>query len=322
MNDLKNCPVCGLDNVTIQLRGSGALSNGNSSYGQIDSVNCKRCGEFCIYRSDVSHYEAENILPNYCLSARIRELNDQDDQNIKDIPLGKKEIDRIIKLLPTYNPLEKQHKLLYNIMRKSEFPGDKVSLVPIHDLPLAWAVSIEEFTFYINSLEGRKLITKEFFRGNFDVTILADGWEYLVKCSTNFEEKTQAFVAMSFSDDMGPFWENPIKQAIKDAGYTPYRIGVEPHSDKIDVKIMSEIKNSRFIVADVTEQKHGVYFEAGFALGLGLPVIWCVKKEDLKNVHFDTRQYNHIVWETEKELKYQLYNFICAIIGKRRVAAI
>lgn len=91
---------------------------------------------------------------------------------------------------------------------------------------------------------------------------------------------------------------------------------MEPHVDRIDTKIITEIKNSRFIVADVTEQKHGVYFEAGYALGLGLPVIWCVCKDHLPNVHFDTRQYNHIVWESEYDLKEQLYNFICAIIGK------
>ncbi len=85
----------------------------------------------------------------------------------------------------------------------------------------------------------------------------------------------------------------------------------------IDVKIMAEIKNSRFLVADVTQQNKGVYFEAGYALGLGLPVIWCIKEDDLKNVHFDTRQYNHITYKTEDELKEKLYDFVCAIIGKR-----
>ena len=83
---------------------------------------------------------------------------------------------------------------------------------------------------------------------------------------------------MSFSDDLKPIWEGPIYKAIKKAGYKPYRVDAEPHSDRIDVKIISEIKNSRFVVADITEQKRGVYFEAGFALGLGLPVIMVCQK--------------------------------------------
>ena len=36
----------------------------------------------------------------------------------------------------------------------------------------------------------------------------------------------------------------------------------------------------------------------------------------LKNVHFDTNQYNLIIWKTPDDLEDQLYDFICAIIGK------
>jgi nucleoside 2-deoxyribosyltransferase len=150
----------------------------------------------------------------------------------------------------------------------------------------------------------------------FSVAITADGWDYLERHDRNIEDRTQAFVAMSFSEDLKPIWEGPIYNAIKKAGYKPYRADAEPHSERIDAKIISEIKYSRFVVADVTEQKHGVYFEAGYALGMGLPVLWCVHKDDLEKVHFDTRQYNHIVWQAPDELENKLFDFICAIIGK------
>ena len=94
---------------------------------------------------------------------------------------------------------------------------------------------------------------------------------------------------MSFSADLKSIWEGPICNAIKKAGYKPYRGDAEPHIDRIDAKIISEIKNSRFVVADVTDQNRGVYFEAGYTLGLGLPVLWCVREDDLDNVHFDIR---------------------------------
>ena len=121
---------------------------------------------------------------------------------------------------------------------------------------------------------------------------------------------------MSFHGDLKPAWEDGISPALKKAGYRPYRFDAEPHIDRIDTKIITEIKNSRFLVADVTLQRPGVYFEAGYAIGLGLPVFWCVRSDDLKNVHFDTRQYNHIVWEDEKCLAEQLHLFVAAIIGK------
>jgi nucleoside 2-deoxyribosyltransferase len=154
----------------------------------------------------------------------------------------------------------------------------------------------------------------------FSVVITADGWDYLEQHDRRIEDRTQAFVAMSFSEDLKPIWEGPIYRAIEKAGYKPYRVDAEPHSDRIDAKIISEIKNSRFIVADVTKQRQGVYFEAGYALGLGLPVIWCVKEDELKDVHFDTRQYQHIDWKSETDLETRLYDFICAIIGKAKAA--
>ena len=109
-----------------------------------------------------------------------------------------------------------------------------------------------------------------------------------------------------------------IRPAISDAGFKPYRVDAEPHVDRIDAKIVTEIKNSKFLVADVTEHKLGVYFEAGYAFGFGLPVIWTVRDDELSKAHFDTRQYNHIVWQSPTELKEKLYFVICAVIGKNK----
>jgi nucleoside 2-deoxyribosyltransferase len=71
------------------------------------------------------------------------------------------------------------------------------------------------------------------------------------------------------------------------------------------------------VVADITEQKNGVDFEAGYARGLGLPVIWSVRKDDAKNVHFDGAQYKQIRWESAKELGEVLFGYICTIVGQR-----
>ncbi|MCD6262375.1 MAG: nucleoside 2-deoxyribosyltransferase [Deltaproteobacteria bacterium] len=149
------------------------------------------------------------------------------------------------------------------------------------------------------------------------MVITAAGWEYIEKDEANLASKTQGFVAMSFDKTLLPVYENAIAPAIEATGYRPHRVDSKPHLERIDAKIIAEIKNSRFIVADVTQQKAGVYYEAGFAHGLGIPVIWCVRHDDLNNVHFDTRQYNHILWETEDELKEKLQDVILATIGKK-----
>ena len=51
-------------------------------------------------------------------------------------------------------------------------------------------------------------------------------------------------------------------------------------------------------------------------MGLGLPVLWSVREDDLQNVHFDTRQYNYIIWRAADDLEQQLYNRVSAVIGR------
>jgi len=291
------CPICKRDeDIKIS-----HLSKNMASY------ECPVCGK----------YEAPSIWPTACpiktpdrkLSAWIREQNDQG----KHPELTDEGIEILQASIPDYKPSEKQIKLLKAIERRSAAPGDKVTLNLEEDFSLAYADSLREFNFYLQALTRRNLVEMPSDR----VKITSDGWDYLDKHASDLEEKTQGFVAMSFSPEMKSMWEKAIKPAIQQAGYTACRVDEQPHNDNIIFKIMAEIKNSRFVVADVTEQRNGVYFEAGYALGLGVPVIWSVRKDDAANVHFDTAQYNQIRWETPEELREGLFDYICAIIGKR-----
>lgn len=301
-----------------------AVSNGNTAcpickYSQgvarnridseTESCRCPVCGNYRI----PFDWAAINVSspPNHKLSGWIREQNEQGEEP----ELTSKQIEILENSLPNYRPIEKQLRLLRAIARRSDPPGKQVTLNADRDVPLAYSRDSNELAFYLRALEERKLLKSSTVIWN--VTIMPGGWDYLDEHASDLEVKTQAFVAMSFSDKMKPRWKDAIKPAIEEAGYTAYRVDEELHSDNIIFKIMAEIKNSRFVVADVTEQKNGVYFEAGYALGLGLPVIWCVRKDDVGNMHFDTAQYNQIRWESADQLKDSLYDFICAIIGKR-----
>ena len=92
------------------------------------------------------------------------------------------------------------------------------------------------------------------------------------------------------------------------------RMDLKEHNQKICDAIIAEIRRSRFLVADFTGHRGGVYFEAGYALGLGIPVIWTCREDELADTHFDTRQYNHVVWKNEKDLFEKLKRRIEATI--------
>jgi hypothetical protein len=81
-------------------------------------------------------------------------------------------------------------------------------------------------------------------------------------------------------------------------------------------KVFGDIRRAPFLVADFTEHRNGVYLEAGFARGLGIPVIHTCRKDHLDKTHFDTAQFNHVVWSTAEELKTKLFHRIIASIGE------
>jgi hypothetical protein len=131
----------------------------------------------------------------------------------------------------------------------------------------------------------------------------------------SYVASAQGFVAMWFDEQMGSAWEDGFYPAIDGAGYVPQRIDRKEHVNKICDEIIAEIRRSRFVVADFTGQRGGVYYEAGYAGGRDIPVIWTCRKDDFEKVHFDIRQYNCIVWETPQELARKLKVRIEAVIG-------
>jgi len=128
-------------------------------------------------------------------------------------------------------------------------------------------------------------------------------------------QSNKCFVAMSFDNKLTDTRET-IKTAINDVGFEPILID-EIHIDSevtINDTLIAEIKKSKFLVADFTQHKHGVYFEAGFALGLKRPVIYLCQFEDFPNTHFDTNHYPHIIYKNLDELKEKLQTKIEAWI--------
>lgn len=129
------------------------------------------------------------------------------------------------------------------------------------------------------------------------------------------------FVAMSFAPNREDIFSIGIKPAVESLGYTALRIDTQPHNDKIDSRIIELIMKSRFVVADFTDQRNGVYYEAGFAKGLGLPVIQTCMNEDFNNMHFDVRSINTLHYDTPSKLMPILKKQIAETIGTYKPAA-
>ena len=187
---------------------------------------------------------------------------------------------------------------------------------------LAWSESAnqKDLQFLINEFLERGWLIEVIpgdYRPRYHLTM--EGYAHLDELENKVVNSSQAFVAMWLDESMKDMWEKGIELGIRDSGYKPLRIDRKEHSNKIDDEIIAEIRRSRFVVADFTHGEKGVrggvYYEAGFAHGLNIPVIFTCRKDALEQIHFDTRQYNHIAWKEPEDLRRDLAIRIAAVIG-------
>ncbi|MEI6572865.1 MAG: hypothetical protein WCO61_04890 [Alphaproteobacteria bacterium] len=148
------------------------------------------------------------------------------------------------------------------------------------------------------------------------------GWEYLEQLSNKRLHNDNAFVAMWFDPLLNDVYKNHFEKALIDCGYSPpFRIDQHHHTGKVDDEIIARIKQSSLLAVDLTclvnerpkdmegrgkiiEARGGVYFEAGFAMGLDIPIVWTCRRDCIDAIHFDTRQYPQILWYHEGDKVY------------------
>jgi hypothetical protein len=186
---------------------------------------------------------------------------------------------------------------------------------------LAWSDSleIEEVDFLLDMLVADGAVKRTGGGSETSLIVLPKGYTRLSEKSAQISTD-QAFIAMWFDQSVNSAYEHGIETAVRECGYSPMRIDRKEHLNKIDDEIVAEIKRSKFVIADFTSEpdkpRGGVYFEAGYAMGMGIPVVWTCREDLIGQVHFDTRQFNHIVWKDPTELAEKLKNRILATIGQ------
>jgi hypothetical protein len=200
--------------------------------------------------------------------------------------------------------------------------GAKIPVDPNNDYPVAWCHNLRdgdwsEWNFIIDTLFEKRFLEKSDAKS---VRISNAGWEYHTSRPKAYG--SQGFIAIAFREDTANA-SAAIEAGISAAGYWPLRIDKQEYLGGVMDEIKARIRESRFVIADLTHNRGGVYHEAGFALGLNIPVILTCRHEHLEGdpgtnverVHFDVRHLNMIGWAADKlgDLTHRIKNRIEAI---------
>jgi len=287
-------------------------------------ASCERCGQYTIvgtaisYANQITHATEEGGNPRLGPKGSRKRANASSwlRENPKERIHGGNFED--LASVTTPSVLERSEKLMRWLGKSSDEIGAWHSIQEDVWLARAWCKNRPEMTALIELLNEQTKVEAHRVKTDLQVKLTARGWQYLEELYKQKPESQIGFVAMWFDPKMRPLFDKAIKPAIEQAGYEAIRIDDVEHVEDVNDEILSQIRRSRFIVADYTGNRGGVYFESGFARGLGLPVFWtCMDEEDHKRqLHFDTNHFNFIFWKSHEDLKERLRQRIEAVIGR------
>ena len=171
---------------------------------------------------------------------------------------------------------------------------------------------IQEANYMLRYLRQQSYIEADDFTEfkKIYVVLTPKGYARVDELQKNTANGRNVLVAMSF--DHTEVLREAIRKGISQAGYIAIFIDEVQHNNFITPELLKYIKDSKFVVVDLTHQNNGAYFEEGYAMGLGKPVIQLCK-HDVK-LHFDVAQKNTIMWESEDDIPGKLCNRIKATI--------
>jgi hypothetical protein len=300
---MADCPICETADVKEY----------NSGKPDVLRVDCKRCGEF-----DVSG-SALGVLPNALTGGlHRRALMSHALRRMKGVELSPPPLitsDNLGSYWPTDRlppPSTQANQLIL-------LSGDR-QLSP--DEPIRMAA------YFLNAWVGTSLLTpadphsglvwllehlvEEKLLG-WQLASDSDGWDRIYKLlltmlgwekyaqlkETRTNSRT-AFMAMKFDDtQLDEVVDNHFKPAVRRAGFELKKLTDGQPAGLIDDQIRASILSGRFVIADLTHGSHGAYWEAGFAEGLNLPVIYTCEKGawEERKTHFDTNHMVTITWD-------------------------
>ncbi len=296
----------------------------------VKDYRCKCCGIYLTDdRSFINHSNINDTENKFKMACVLNErrlkgfggvaLSNKTDKERKvcDYPIIS--VDELLDEFPK-KAGEFLNRALLNLSRlvKLPFERNELDLEPTGKYHL-FSQDGEQADSFLKELENQGWISSYSNTNNWDFWAFAlttKTWEMIENVTASETDSKCAFVAMWFDSTMKDFYEKGIKLAVEEAGYTAVRIDLKEFNNKICDELIAEIKRSKFLIADFSGLRSGVFFEAGFAKGLGREVIFTVRNEYVEQLkeHFDTRQYNHIVYDSPEDLRKKLYNRIGATI--------
>lgn len=285
--------------------------------------DCSRCGKYkyklidapfvngSIDNVNKTQDELEKKKFNVYCSYLINKHNYNNDYFIISISF----IENAIKNSKFLDIKEQADAFIYYICSYMKYPTFNTKITSFFDdfYPRFGCIDRNSFLFLDNYLVELgymrssmiKSVEREGVPREFEFSIKEKAWEHYAELKRGNNATNKAFLALQFNGELNQSFKDRLKEAVSETGFVLNTVDEEPRAGLIDDKIRLDIRNSRFVIADLTDGNKGAYWEAGFANGLGKEVIYMCKDEVMNNEtspnnpHFDVSHHQCILWSED-----------------------
>jgi len=302
------CPICGQHCYIHSRAGSN-----------VPTYKCDFCFAYELAEEDIPLAQKHKvILAGYLFETRSRSHSIRINSGTLPIILSDSRIPK--------TPLQKLDKLVLSIYDLGSGFKNHISKLAKYPPAVCYAEDAAEFNLMVSTLNDIGYLRERQARfGEYDCGyfITVEGMRYAESLLSGNTRSTTVFVAVQGSDELRSVYEKGVRAACAEFGLSVSIIDTPENKENSADKVIVGIKTSRFVIADFTNNTLGVYYEAGYAKGLGREVIktcskaWFEKEKDGKRVnrlHFDIEYDNLILWQDENDLKRKLEDRIQAAI--------
>lgn len=297
------CPVC--TNATcikkpVEHRSDGILFN-----------CCPRCGSFVLHGAALNYLQQQIVANRIDRSVLSHHLQRGQRPDGSPVELFEDDLNAYIDDHSLPSPQEQLNNLILLIGKAQPDPASYAEFT-IEKIAACIGVAID--TKQTNepnfSWLWSQILKQELFErlpkqggGMFPLRLTMSGWELFEKLRHKTEDSYTAFMAMAFNQqDIAQMLTGHFKPAVARAGFELKPLNEDQPAGLIDNQIRAAIRSAAFVVADLTHANNGAYFEAGFAEGLGVPVLYTCQEDvfNEKKTHFDTNHMLTIPWNLDR----------------------
>lgn len=290
------CPICDSPATRREhdSKGSGAIL-----------VDCPHCGTFAISGSlEVTLFELRSTDQDATakLAHALRRAEESSER-----PLFTTYTTEAVLKQPLPRPREQADLLVRWLAAHVAGPGETLWIEHATHGAIIGSRSPAGFELVLDHLFKEGLVTgyqsKTMSGGDrAHATLTFSGWDYYEDLRRGGRVYRKAFMAMKFGDAiLDQVLEAVFKPSAFRAGFDLFKLADRPKAGLIDNRMRVEIQSSDFVVADLSHDNLGAYWEAGYAEGLGKPVIYTCEKSKFEHAktHFDTNHHLTILWDSK-----------------------